>query len=178
MQVGGHLHLKGKRWSGHSDGFVGCLLPLFLLQIGAPIPPLGVLEKLLIPRQHLFRHLHMEASRSRDPPARCSRCSEASSSSAPRRLTFIEGFILSALPPEPRFDPGNYVEDDDIPNLSAKLELAAPALMSGDFIPGLALGTVTKLVEEQSRRDPEKKEEWLREQAAHDACYIKIDDND
>jgi hypothetical protein len=53
-----------------------------------------------------------------------------------------------------------FTEDDDIPTLAAKLELATPALMAGDFFPDSALGTVTKLVEEQSCRDAEK-EEWL-----------------
>jgi hypothetical protein len=35
--------------------------------------------------------------------------------------------------------------------------------MAGDFIPDSALGTVRKLVEEQSRRDAKKKGGWLHE---------------
>jgi hypothetical protein len=46
-----------------------------------------------------------------------------------------------------------------------KLELAAPTLMAGDFVPDVALGTVAKLLEDKSRRYAEKKAEWLREQA-------------
>jgi hypothetical protein len=38
--------------------------------------------------------------------------------------------------------------------------------MAGDFIPDSALGTVTKLVEDKTRRDADKKAEWLRKQAA------------
>jgi hypothetical protein len=56
-----------------------------------------------------------------------------------------------------------------------KLEMVAPALMAGDFVPDASLGTVTVLVEEKSRRDAEKKAEWLREQAVQDARYIELD---
>jgi hypothetical protein len=62
-----------------------------------------------------------------------------------------------------RFDPGDYAEDDDILSLAAKLELAAPTLMAGNFVTDFVLGTITKLVEEQTRRDADKKAEWLRE---------------
>jgi hypothetical protein len=51
-------------------------------------------------------------------------------------------------------------------------------LMAGDFVPDSFLGTVTKLVEEQSRRDVDKKVEWLRKQAAQDACYIELFDSE
>jgi hypothetical protein len=97
----------------------------------------------------------LEASRSRDSPPGRSICSdlEASSSSVPRRLAFTEGSNSSASAVSPQFDPGDYAEDDDIPTLATKLELAAPALMAGDFVPDSALGTLTKLVEEQSHRD-------------------------
>jgi hypothetical protein len=64
------------------------------------------------------------------------------------------------------------LEDDDIPTL------AAPTLMAGDFVPDSFLGTVTKLVEEQSRRDADKKVEWLRKQVAQDACYIELSDSE
>ncbi|KAM0928501.1 hypothetical protein ACQ4PT_002518 [Festuca glaucescens] len=62
--------------------------------------------------------------------------------------------------------------------LAAKLEHAVPTLMAGDFVPDSVLGTVTKLVEDQTRRDADKKAEWLREQATQDACYIELDDSD
>jgi hypothetical protein len=67
----------------------------------------------------------------------------------------------------PWFDPGDYAEDDDIPALTAKLELAAPTLKTGEFVPDAALGTVTALLEDKSRRDAEKK----------DAYYIELDSN-
>jgi hypothetical protein len=73
------------------------------------------------------------------------------------------------------FDPGNYVEDEDIPMLAAKLKHAAPTPMAGDFVPDSVLGTVTKLVEDQTHRDADKKAEWLHEQAMQDACYIEVD---
>jgi hypothetical protein len=78
----------------------------------------------------------------------------------------------------PRFDPSNYAEDKDIPMLVAKLENAAPMLMASDFVPDSALGTVTKLVEDKTRRDIDKKAEWLREQAAHDAYNIELCDSE
>jgi hypothetical protein len=118
----------------------------------------------------------LEALRSRDSPPGRSICSdlEASSSSVPRRLAFTEGSSSSASALSPQFDLGDYAKDDDIPTLATKLELAAPALMTGDFVPDAALGTMTKLLEEKSCRDAEKKAEWLREQAAQDACYIPL----
>ncbi|KAM0842581.1 hypothetical protein ACQ4PT_058290 [Festuca glaucescens] len=97
---------------------------------------------------------------------------------SPRRLTYSEASSSSASPPVPRFDPGDYAEDEDISMLAAKLEHAAPALMAGDFVLDSVLGTVTKLVEEQTRRNADKKAEWLREQAAQDACYIELDDSE
>jgi hypothetical protein len=78
----------------------------------------------------------------------------------------------------PRFDPSNYPEDEDIPMLATKLEHVVPALMAGDFVPDSVLGTVTKLVEDQTRRDADKKAEWLRDQAAQDACYIELEDSE
>jgi hypothetical protein len=60
---------------------------------------------------------------------------EASSSSVPCCLTFTEGSSSSGPPTAPQFDPGDYAEDDDIPALAAKLEMVAPALMAGDFVP-------------------------------------------
>jgi hypothetical protein len=99
-------------------------------------------------RRELQFYRDLEAWRSRDPPPCRLSCSEASSFNAPRRLTFTEGSSSSALALEPRFYPVDYTEDDDIPTLAAKLELAAPALMAGDSVPDSALGTVTKLVKE------------------------------
>jgi hypothetical protein len=93
----------------------------------------------------------------------------------PRRLAFTEGSSSSGSATESRFDPGDYADDDDIPTLTVKLELTAPALVAGDFVPDAAMGTVTWLVEETSRCDAKKKVEWLREQAAQDACYVVID---
>jgi hypothetical protein len=72
----------------------------------------------------------------------------------------------------PLFDPGGYAEDDDIPMLAAKLEHAAPAQMVGDFVPDYILGTITKLVEDQTHRDANKKAEWLREQAVQDSMTL------
>jgi hypothetical protein len=100
---------------------------------------------------------------------------EASSSSVPCCLTFTEGSSSSGPPTAPQFDPGDYAEDDDIPAFAAKLEMDAPALMAGDFVPDAALGTVTALLEEKRRRDAEKKAEWICEQVTHEACYIELD---
>jgi hypothetical protein len=121
---------------------------------------------------HYYRDL--EASRSRDPPPRRSSSHdlEASSSSAPalRRLTFSEGSSSSAPPPPLWFDPGDYAEDVDIAAIAAKLEMAAPALKAGDFVPDAALGTVTALVEEKIHRDADKQAEWLRQSAHNRRC--------
>jgi hypothetical protein len=121
----------------------------------------------------------LEASRSRDPPPRRSSSHdlEASSSSAPAlcRLTFSEGSSSSAPPPPLWFDPGDYAEDEDIAAIATKLEMAAPALKAYNFVPDMALGTVTALVEVKTRHDIDKHAEWLREQAAHDTCYIELD---
>jgi hypothetical protein len=46
--------------------------------------------------------------------------------------------------------------------------------MAGDFIPNSALGSVTKMVEDKTRRDADKKVEWLRKQAVQDGCYIEL----
>jgi hypothetical protein len=59
--------------------------------------------------------------------------------------------------------------------LAAKLEHAARTLMAGDFVPDSIIGTVTKLGEEQSRRNADKKTEWLCNLAAQDTCYIELD---
>nr|XP_051229017.1 uncharacterized protein LOC127346796 [Lolium perenne] len=66
----------------------------------------------------------------------------------PRRSTYSKALGSSASPPVPRFEPGDYAEDEDIAMLAAKLEHAAPALMARDFIPDSVLSTVTKLVED------------------------------
>jgi hypothetical protein len=122
------------------------------------------------------RDLH--ASSSRDLPPRRSTYSEASSSTGPppRRLTYNEASSSSDSPPVPRFDPGDYAEDENIPLLAAKLEHTAPALMAGGFVPDFIMGTITKLVEEHSLRDTDKKAEWLSEQAAQDVdcCVSRV----
>jgi hypothetical protein len=114
----------------------------------------------------------LEASRSRDPPPRRSSSHdlEASSSSAPAlcRLTFSEGSSSSAPPPPLWFDPGDYAEDEDIAAIAAKLEMAAPALKAGDFVPDAALGTVTALVEEKTHRHDAAYDERTRPAAADD----------
>jgi hypothetical protein len=55
--------------------------------------------------------------------------------------------------------------------------MEAPALKPGDFVPEAALGTVTKLVKEKSVHDADKEQEWRREQAAQDECYIELDND-
>jgi hypothetical protein len=77
-----------------------------------------------------------------------------------------------------RFNLCYYVDDDDIPMLAAKLERAAPALTAGDFVPDSALGAVTALLEEKTRRDAEKAEDWPRGQEVQDAKYVELSDSD
>jgi hypothetical protein len=57
---------------------------------------------------------------------------------APAPPHLLLGLELKRLAPPPRFDPGEYAEDDDIPVIAAKLEMAAPALTTGDFVPSVA----------------------------------------
>lgn len=123
-----------------------------------------------LPRSKSQYHRDLEASRSRAPPPRrsSSHDMEASSSSAPRRaissapasrhLTFSEGSSSSGPPPPPWFDPGDYAADEDIAAIAARLEMEAPALKPGAFVPEAALGTVTKLVKEKSARDANKEQ--------------------
>jgi hypothetical protein len=70
------------------------------------------------------------------------------------------------------------VDDDDIPSPAAKLERAAPALTAGGFVPDSTLGTVTALLEEKTRYDAEKAEDWPHEQEAQDAKYVELSDSD
>jgi hypothetical protein len=100
-----------------------------------------------------------------------------SSAPASRCLAFSEGSSSSGPPPPPWFDPADYAADEDIAAITARLEMEVPALKPGDFVSETALGTVTKLVKEKSVHDADKEQEWGREQAAQDECYIELDND-
>lgn len=52
--------------------------------------------------------------------------------------------------------------------LAAELDCAVPTLTAGDSVPDLP-GTITALLEEKTRRDAEKAEDWRCEKEMQDA---------